>query len=109
MTPLETARAFMSATQTKDAAAAAALCTEEVEILLPGADTPLRGKGGIRQMIHMSPQFVFTVRKEEEDGDDARITTLTRAPGLFANYTTWCFMTEGGLVHRLRFELRGAN
>ena len=109
MTPLEIARAFMSATQTKDAAAAAALCTEDVEVLLPGADTPLRGKEGIRRMIHMSPRFVFTPRKEEEDGDYARITTLTRAPGLFANYTTWCFETEGSLVYRLRFELREAN
>lgn len=60
-------------------------------------------------MIHMSPQFVFTVRKEEGRGDEVRITTLTRLPGVSANYTTWCFETEGGLVHRLRFELRGAN
>lgn len=99
----------MNATQTKDAAAAATLCTEDVEVLLPGADTPLRGKEGIHRMIRMSPPFVFSPRKEEEDGEDARITTLTRAPGLFANYTTWCFETEGSLVHRLRFELREAN
>jgi hypothetical protein len=52
---------------------------------------------------------VFTPRKEKEDADYVRITTLTRAPGLFANYTTWCFETEGSLVYRLRFELREAN
>ena len=109
MSPLEAARAFMAATQTKDAAAAVAVCTEGVELLLPGADAPLRGKEGIRQMIRMSPQFTFTLRKEEEHADDVRITTLTRAPGLFANYTTWRFEIEGGMVHRLRFELRGAN
>lgn len=33
----------MSALQTKDPSATAALCTEEAEIL-PGADTPLRGR-----------------------------------------------------------------
>lgn len=99
----------MSAAQSRDAAAAAALCTDDVQVILPGANAALRGKSGVRQMVRMSPQFVFTPRKEEEVGADVRVTTLTRAPGFFANYTTWCFETEGGLVHRLRFELRGAN
>lgn len=43
VTPREAARALMSAVQTKDASAAAALCTKEADIL-PGADTPLRGR-----------------------------------------------------------------
>jgi hypothetical protein len=38
-----------------------------------------------------------------------RIRTLTRAPGIFANYTTWVFAMENGLVRRLSFELRAAN
>jgi len=38
-----------------------------------------------------------------------RITTLTRAPGVFANYTTWLFVMGGGKIDRLSFELRGAN
>lgn len=109
MTPLEIARAFVRAVQAREAEAAAALCRDDVEVLLPGADAPLRGREGVRQMIRMAPQFVHSVRGEEQLGDEARITTLTRAPGLFANYTTWRFETEGGLIRRLRFELRGAN
>jgi hypothetical protein len=38
-----------------------------------------------------------------------RITTLTRAPGLFANYTTWKFVTQDDHVKRLSFDLKGAN
>jgi len=38
-----------------------------------------------------------------------KITTLTRAPGIFANYTTWNFEIDGSLVRRLNFELRAAN
>jgi hypothetical protein len=38
-----------------------------------------------------------------------RITTLTRAPGVFANYTTWLFVMDKAKIDRLSFELRGAN
>lgn len=107
--PLELARAFMRAVQAKEAEAAAELCAEDVEVLLPGAEEPLRGRDGVRQMIRMSPEFLHSVRTEEERGDEARVTTLTRSPGAFANYTTWRFETAEGLVRRLSFELRGAN
>ena len=109
MTGIETARSFIEAVQEKDANAAAELCTDDVEVLLPGADTPLRTREGIRQMIRMAPQFVQSMRTEEERDGEVRITTLTRAPGLFANYTTWRFVIDDGHVKRLSFDLRGAN
>ncbi|HEV8669563.1 MAG TPA: nuclear transport factor 2 family protein [Candidatus Limnocylindria bacterium] len=109
MTGLEVARGFINAVRERDADAAADLCTEEVEVLLPGADAPLRGKEGVRQMIRMAPQFLQSLRDEEEHDGEVRITTLTRAPGVFANYTTWLFVIDRGKVDRLSFELRGAN
>ena len=109
MTGIEVGRSFIAAVQKKDADAAAELCTDDVEILLPGADAPLRGKEGVRAMVRMAPEFLQSLRDEEETGGEARITTLTRAPGLFANYTTWRFVTDQGHVKRLSFELRGAN
>jgi hypothetical protein len=109
MTNLEIARGFINAVVSRDANAAAELCTDMVEVLLPGADAPLRGKEGVRQMIRMAPQFLQSMRDEEERDGEVRITTLTRAPGVFANYTTWLFVIGGGKVDRLSFELRGAN
>ena len=109
MTGIEVARSFIEAVQAKDAEIAAALCAENIEVLLPGADMPLRGREGVRQMIRMAPQFLQTMRDEEEKDGEVRITTLTRAPGLFANYTTWRFVLDGGLIKRLAFDLRGAN
>ncbi len=109
MTGIEIARSFIEAVQAKDADAAAALCAEDVEVLLPGADAPLRSREGVRQMIRMAPQFLQTMRDEEEKGGEVRITTLTRAPGLFANYTTWRFVLDDGRIKRLAFDLRGAN
>ena len=109
MTDLEVARHFINAVRERDADAAAALCAETVEVLLPGADAPLRGKEGVRQMIRMAPQFLQSMRDEEERNGEVRITTLTRAPGVFANYTTWLFVMDGGKIDRLSFELRGAN
>src|SRR6266545_8198166 len=108
MTSLDVARGFINAVQDKNADAAADLCADDVEVLLPGADAPLRGKEGVRQMIRMAPQFVQSMRDEEEDGGEVRITTLTRAPGVFANYTTWRFVLDGERVKRLSFDLKGA-
>src|SRR5688572_10585752 len=58
MTDLEIARGFINAVQGRDADAAAELCAESVEVLLPGADTPLRSREGVRQMIRIAPQFL---------------------------------------------------
>ena len=109
MTNLEAARGFIDAVRERDADVAAALCSETVEVMLPGADEPLRGREGVRQMIRMAPQFLQSMRDEEERDGAVRITTLTRAPGVFANYTTWLFVMNGGKIDRLSFELRGAN
>lgn len=109
MASIETARAFVKAVQDQKADAAAELCTDDVEVMLPGADGPLRGKEGVRQMIRMAPQFEHSMREEQERDGEVLITTLTRAPGVFANYTTWRFMLDGDLVKRLSFDLKGAN
>lgn len=108
-TPLELARAFVGAVEARDADAAAALCADEVEVMLPGADAPLRGRDGVRQMIRMSPSFVQSPRSEAEHGLEAHVTTLVRFPGAWANYTTWRFETDGELIRRLTFVLRAAN
>jgi len=109
MSSLDVARDFISAVQQQEANKAADLCSEEVEVMLPGADQPLRGKEGVRQMIRLAPQFEHSMRDEQEKDGEVRITTLTRAPGLFANYTTWRFVMDGDLVRHLSFDLKGAN
>ena len=107
---LEVARSFVQAVQERNADAAADLCADDVRVTLPGLPEPFLGKEGVRQMIRMAPvELVQTPREERADGKNVRITTLTRAPGVFANYTTWNFEIEGALVHRLDFELRAAN
>lgn len=108
-TPLEVGRAFIDAVERKDANAAAALCTEEVTVVLPGEEMTVRGRDGVRRMIRMAPELVQTFRAEDAAGNVARVTTLTRAPGVFANYTTWVFTLEDGRIDDLRFELRAAN
>ena len=107
---LEIARSFVQAVKDRNADAVAALCAEDVEVTLPGLGEPFQGRDGVRQMIRLAPSdLVQTPRDESVDGKHVRITTLTRAPGVFANYTTWNFEIEGGLVRRLDFELRAAN
>ena len=107
---LDVARSFVQAVKDRNGDAAAALCAEDVEVTLAGLPEPFQGKEGIRQMIRLAPsELVQTPREEPVDGKNVRITTLTRAPGVFANYTTWNFEIDGALVRRLDFELRAAN
>jgi ketosteroid isomerase-like protein len=107
---LEVARSFVQAVKDRDADAAAELCADDVRVTLPGLPEPFQGKEGVRQMIRMAPsELVQTPRDETVDGKIVKITTLTRAPGIFANYTTWNFEIDGALVRRLDFELRAAN
>ena len=108
-TQLAIARSFIDAVQAKNDRAAAELCSNEIEVLLPGAGTPLKGKDGVRQMIDLAPKLEQSARGEVQRGDEVRISTLTRAPGVFANYTTWVFVFEGNKIRRLSFELRAAN
>lgn len=108
-TQLANARSFIEAVQSKNDVAAAALCADDVEVLLPGANAALRGKDGVRQMVNMAPKLEQRERGEEQHGNEVRISTLARAPGVFANYTTWLFVFEGDKIRRLSFELRAAN
>ena len=103
------AQSFIEAVQAKNDHAAAALCSDEVEVLLPGAGATLKGKDGVRQMINLAPTLEQSARSEEQRDDEVRISTLTRAPGVFASYTTWIFTFEGSKIRRLSFELRSAN
>ena len=109
MESLDVARDFITAVQQQEADKAAALCDENVEVMLPGADQPLRGKEGVRQMVRLAPQFELSMRDEVVRDGEVRITTLTRAPGVFANYTTWKFIVQDDHVQRLSFDLKGAN
>ena len=109
MTPLDAARAFMDALQERDPERAASACADEVVIELPGGETQLRGKDGARQLVRMAPAFVRIVREEETDGDTVILRGLTRAPGMFANYTTWTFETDGEHITRISFAWKPAN
>ncbi|MBI2325412.1 MAG: nuclear transport factor 2 family protein [Chloroflexi bacterium] len=109
MKPLEAAKAFMAALQAKEPEKAASVCADDVVIELPGGENELRGKDGARQLMRMAPPFVRLVREEHVDGGTVVLRGLTRAPGQFANYTTWTFETEGGLITRVTFHWRPAN
>jgi SnoaL-like domain len=108
---LDAARGFVKAVQEKDAEAATTYCADDIEVSLPMVAGPFRGKDGVRQMIRMAPsELVQTPRGDEERDGVVRVTTLTRAPGIFANYTTWVFeFDESDHVRRLTFEFRAAN
>ena len=109
MTPLEAARSFMTALEKRDAERAASVVVDDVVIELPGVDTQLHGKDGARQLMRMAPPFVRLVREEELLGDTVVLKGLTRAPGQFANYTTWTFETDGSLITHLAFAWKPAN
>lgn len=99
----------MAALEAKDAERAASVCAEDVTIVLPGGETELEGRDGARRLIRMAPPFIRRVREEEVDGDTVILRGLTRAPGHFANYTTWTFATDGEQITRVTFSWRPAN
>lgn len=109
MTPLEAAKTFMSALKERSPETAASVCADDVVIELPGGDNELHGKDGARQLMRMAPPFVRIVRDEEVEGNVVVLRGLTRAPGQFANYTTWTFETDGSLITRVTFQWRPAN
>ncbi len=109
MKPLEAAKTFMAALQGKEPEKAASVCADDVVIALPGGENELHGKDGARQLMRMAPPFVRIVRDEKVVGDTVVLRGLTRAPGQFANYTTWTFETENGLITRVTFSWRPAN
>ncbi|MBI2774274.1 MAG: nuclear transport factor 2 family protein [Chloroflexi bacterium] len=109
MTPLESAKVFMAALEGKDPEKAASVCADDIVIELPGGDNELHGKDGARQLMRMAPPFIRLVRDEKVDGNTVILQGLTRAPGMFANYTTWTFETDGALITRVTFHWRPAN
>lgn len=109
MTPVDAARTFMSALERRDPERAASVCHDDVVIELPGAEDQLHGKDGARQLMRRAPPFVRIVREEEVHGDTVILKGLTRAPGQFANYTTWTFETDGELITRMTFAWKAAN
>lgn len=109
MTPLDAARSFMTALEKRDAERAASVVVDDVVIELPGVDTQLHGKDGARQLMRMAPPFIRVVREEEQLGDTVVLKGLTRAPGQFANYTTWTFETDGSRITRVTFQWKPAN
>ena len=107
--PLDAARTFMDALETRDAERAASVCAEDVQIELPGGDSQLEGKDGARRLVRMAPPFLRRVREHETRGNTVILRGLTRAPGAFANYSTWTFVTDGGLITHVTFTWRPAN
>ncbi len=99
----------MDALETRDAERAASVCAEDVQIELPGGDPELQGKEGARRLVRSAPSFVRRIREHETRGNTVILRGLTRAPGQFANYSTWTFETEGGLIKHVTFSWRHAN
>lgn len=108
MKALEAAKTFMVALQGKEPEKAASVCAESVVIELPDGGE-LHGKDGARQLMRVAPPFVRLVREEHVEGETVILRGLTRAPGQFANYTTWSFETADGLITRVTFQWRAAN
>lgn len=99
----------MAALEKRDPERAASVVADEVVIELPGGETQLHGKDGARQLMRMAPPFKRTIRAEDVLGDTVVLKGLTRAPGLFANYTTWTFETDGEHITRVTFAWKPAN
>ena len=99
----------MAALEANDAEKAAAVCADDVAIVLPGGESQFEGKEGAKRLVRMAPPFVRVIREEHVDGNTVVLKGLTRSPGNFANYTTWTFETDGELITHLTFSWRPAN
>ena len=107
--PLEAAKTFMDALEARDPERAAAVCSENVQIELPGGESQLEGRDGARRLVRIAPPFIRRIREQQIDGTTVILRGLTRAPGHFANYTTWTFETDGKLITHVTFAWRPAN
>jgi ketosteroid isomerase-like protein len=99
----------MAALEESDADKAAAVCADDVTIVLPGGETELQGKDAAKRLIRVAPPFIRRVREEQVDGNTVILRGLTRSPGHFANFTTWTFETEGEKIIHVSFSWRPAN
>lgn len=109
VTPLEAAKTFMAALEASDADKAAAVCADDVTIVLPGGETELQGKDAAKRLIRVAPPFIRLVREEDVQGNSVILRGLTRSPGHFANFTTWTFETDGEKIVHVSFSWRPAN
>ncbi len=103
-------RRWFKALADRDASVAEGLVTEDCRITNPAGGEDLVGPAGARALVQMSPSSLRrTVRDEEVRGSTVVVRGLSRLPGVFVNYTTWTFETEGDRIKRLTFEWRAAN
>jgi len=109
VTPLEAARTFMAALEASDGDRAAAVCAEEVRIQPPGGGNEMEGRDAAKAFVKRAPSFVRRIREEQVEGTTVILKGLTRAPGMFANFTTWTFETDGEKITHLSFVWRPAN
>ena len=99
----------MAALEASDAERAAELCAPDVTIRLPGGNNELEGRDGARRLIRMAPAFRRLIREEVVEGNTVILKGLTRAPGLFTNFTTWTFETDGERITHLTFLWKPGN
>lgn len=109
VTPLEAAKTFMTALEDSDADKAAAVCADDVTIVLPGGETELQGRDAAKRLIRAAPPFIRIVREEDVQGNTVVLRGLTRSPGHFTNFTTWTFQTDGEKIVHVSFSWRPAN
>lgn len=99
----------MAALEDSDPEKAASVCAENVRVILPGGDNEVEGRAGVRNLIKLAPPFVRRVREEQVLGDTVILKGLTRNPGVFTNFTTWTFETDGRSITRVTFAWKPAN
>lgn len=107
---IELTRKWFKALADRDANAVADLVSEDCRIENPAGSEDLVGPAGARQLMQMAPASLRrTIREEMVEGTTVVVRGLSRVPGVFANYTTWTFETDGERITRLTFEWRAAN
>ena len=99
----------MAALEHREPEKAAAVCAEDVVIVLPGGDNQLAGRDGARRLIRSAPDFVRRIRSQTVDGNVVVLKGITRSPGVFTNFTSWTFETDGALITRVTFVWKPAN
>ena len=99
----------MAALETSDGNRAAGVCSDDVRIVPPGGGSDMEGRDAVRQFVKRAPSFIRRIREEHVEGNTVTLKGLTRAPGMFANFTTWTFETDGERITHLSFAWRPAN
>ena len=107
---IELTRKWFAALAARDVAAASSLVADDCRIQNPGGGDDLVGPAGVRQLVQLAPHALRrSIREERVEGTTVIVKGLARIPGVFANYTTWTFETDGQRITRLTFAWRAAN